>query len=59
MIFKNLFALLSFAALAPAVEKPNFIFIPSDDIAQGDLGVYGQELIKTPRLDQMARERAI
>ena len=26
-------------------QKPNLIFILSDDIAQGDLGVYGQELI--------------
>ncbi|MDA8974652.1 sulfatase-like hydrolase/transferase [Akkermansiaceae bacterium] len=37
-------------------KKPNFIFILSDDIAQGDLGVYGQELIKTPRIDQLAKE---
>ena len=37
-------------------EKPNFIFVLSDDIAQGDLGCYGQTLIKTPRLDQMAAE---
>jgi arylsulfatase A len=35
---------------------PNFIFILSDDIAQGDLGCYGQELIQTPRLDRMAAE---
>ena len=37
-------------------RKPNFIFVLSDDIAQGDLGVYGQKLIKTPRLDQIAKE---
>ena len=37
-------------------KKTNFIFILSDDIAQGDLGVYGQELIKTPRIDQLAKE---
>lgn len=39
-----------------AVEKPNFIFILSDDVAQGDLGCYGQKLIQTPRLDQLASE---
>jgi arylsulfatase A len=37
-------------------KKPNFIFVLSDDIAQGDLGSYGQKLIQTPRLDQMVAE---
>lgn len=41
---------------APETRRPNFIFILSDDIAQGDLGSYGQTLIQTPRLDQMAAE---
>jgi arylsulfatase A-like enzyme len=42
------------AAGLPA--KPNLIFILSDDLAQGDVGAYGQKLIQTPRLDRMARE---
>ncbi|MFK7912259.1 MAG: arylsulfatase [Akkermansiaceae bacterium] len=37
-------------------QPPNFIFVLSDDIAQGDIGVYGQKLIKTPNLDRMAAE---
>lgn len=36
--------------------KPNIIFILSDDVAQGDLGCYGQKLIQTPNLDRMAAE---
>ncbi|MEL6104647.1 MAG: arylsulfatase [Planctomycetota bacterium] len=47
---------LNAGAERPASEKPNFIFILSDDVAQGDLGCYGQTKIQTPRLDQMAAE---
>jgi arylsulfatase A-like enzyme len=42
--------------IAAAAAKPNFIFILSDDLAQGDCGSYGQKLIQTPNLDRMARE---
>lgn len=41
---------------AAAFAKPNVIFILSDDLAQGDLGCYGQKLIQTPNLDRMAKE---
>ena len=51
-------AILSCVATLTAAEtpKPNLIFILSDDLAQGDVGVYGQKLIQTPNLDRMARE---
>ncbi|MFK8115103.1 MAG: sulfatase-like hydrolase/transferase, partial [Rubripirellula sp.] len=43
-------------SMSAEAKKPNLIFVLSDDIAQGDLGCYGQQLIQTPRLDQMAAE---
>ena len=51
-------ALLIFAAFASGAEtrKPNIIFILSDDLAQGDIGCYGQKIIQTPNLDRMAKE---
>lgn len=41
---------------APARRLPNLVFILSDDLAQGDLGCYGQKLIQTPNTDRMAAE---
>lgn len=37
-----------------AENKPNIIFIMSDDLGYGDLGSYGQQNIQTPELDKMA-----
>ncbi len=51
-----LLVLFGFCALLHAADRPNIIFILSDDLAQGDVGAYGQKLIQTPRLDRMGRE---
>ncbi|MEM6379747.1 MAG: sulfatase-like hydrolase/transferase, partial [Bacteroidota bacterium] len=39
--------------------KPNIIFIMVDDLGYGDLGVFGQKVIRTPNIDQMATEGRI
>ena len=45
-----------FAVSAYAAQKPNVIIIFNDDMGYQDLGCYSAPLIKTPRIDQMARE---
>ncbi|MGK6350356.1 arylsulfatase [Parapedobacter sp. DT-150] len=44
------------AVSAQASKKPNIIFILADDLGYGDVGFNGQERIKTPNLDRLARE---
>jgi len=44
------------AAIRTAERKPNIIYIYADDLGYGELGSYGQQKIKTPHLDLMAKE---
>src|SRR4051812_14504308 len=36
-------------------DRPNIVFIMADDLGYGELGCYGQKVIKTPRIDELAR----
>ena len=56
-MWKTIAMLLAAVSLSVGrAEQPNIIFILSDDLAQGDLGCYGQKLIRTPAIDRMAAE---
>ncbi len=51
LLCASLFAQRTFAA-----EKPNVLFIYADDWGWGDLACHGHPELKTPHLDQLARE---
>ncbi len=54
--------LLSAALIMPtqargaSATKPNIVFMLADDLGYGEVGCYGQKKIKTPTIDQLARE---
>lgn len=48
--------IFSLHAAEPA-RQPNIILILADDLGYGDLGAYGQTIIRTPTLDKLAAER--
>jgi arylsulfatase A len=54
-IWKALLVCLT-TSLVFAQQKPNVIYIYADDMGYGELGSYGQQKIKTPNLDKIAKE---
>jgi N-acetylglucosamine-6-sulfatase len=44
------------AAIAPAADRPNVVFVLCDDLRADCLGVAGHPQLKTPNIDRLARE---
>lgn len=52
-----MFHIFLFALLLPVISsKPNIIVFVADDLGYGDLGCYGNNSVRTPSIDGLARE---
>src|SRR5216117_1040967 len=51
--------LAAVAAPAAAADRPNIVFIMSDDHAAHAIGAYGSRVNRTPNIDRLAREGAL
>ena len=49
-------SLSMFSLVEAEDQKPNIVFILADDLGYRELGCYGQEKIKTPRIDSIAED---
>ena len=50
------FLVLPWLTRSVAAEKPNIIYILTDDLGYGDIGCYGATKVKTPNLDRLASQ---
>ncbi|MDF7823888.1 sulfatase-like hydrolase/transferase [Pontiellaceae bacterium B12227] len=57
-MMKHLFLVfcVGLVSLGMAAKKPNIVILLADDMGYGELGCYGQKVIKTPTIDGLAEK---
>ena len=55
-LFAALVLVSALASPTRAAGPPNVVFIMADDLGFAELGCYGQKRIRTPRIDQLAKD---
>ena len=56
ILFSAFFTAISIRPDACAEDRPNIVVVFTDDQGYGDLGCYGAETMRTPRIDRLATE---
>ena len=55
-IFLSFLLLINLAcSYSESDNRPNIIYILADDLGYGEIGVFGQKLIETPNIDNLAK----
>ena len=54
-IFLSLFTLVFIVSCNEVSQSPNIVILIADDVSWDDLGCYGNKFVKTPHIDQLAK----
>lgn len=56
LIISSCLLVAAFSGFALAADRPNVILVMTDDQGYGDVGIHGNQVVRSPNLDQFARE---
>ena len=60
IIFLCLLLIINYACnVSDGTQRPNIIYILADDLGYGEIGAFGQKLIETPNIDNLAKSGMI
>ena len=60
IIFLSFLLLVNYACdFSVETQRPNIIYILADDLGYGEVGAFGQKVIETPNIDNLAKSGMI